>query len=252
MSSSRNPRLVALVLAAVLALVVGVPGTSAAQDVPSGERAPHLIVSATEEIEVPADRAHLTVTVESRGRTSQLAASENARVQSAVLSAIRRAGIASAQLRTQAVTVTPEYQYPKEGGRPTVVGYQGRNVVAVEIRDLARIGQVIDAALGAGATSIAGPRFALSAPDSARREALDAAVRKARADAVVMARAAGVQLGRTLELTSTDNGEVPMQDLARMVFSRAEAAPAAETPIEVGLIKIRAGVTLRIAISQAP
>jgi uncharacterized protein len=250
MRFSGFPALAPIALVAFAALSAGLPVAAGAQDPSNAERTPHLVVTASEEVEVPADRAHLTVTVESRGRTSQAAASENARIQTAVLEAIRRAGIASAQLRTQAVTVTPEYQYPKEGGRPTVVGYQGRNVVAVEVRELARIGQVIDAALGAGATSIAGPRFALSAPDSARREALDAAVRKAGADASVMARAAGVQLGRVLELSSTDFGDAPMQEFPRVAMMRAESAGAVETPVEVGLIKVRVSVTLRIAITQ--
>jgi len=248
MRFTSNPALVPIAAVVLLVLAAGAPAIAGSQDAPNSERTPHLIVSASHETEVPADRAHLTVTVESRGRTSQAAASENARVQTAVLDAIRRAGVASAQLRTQAVTVTPEYQYPKEGGRPTVVGYQGRNVVAVEIRDLARIGQVIDAALGAGATSIAGPRFALSAPDSARREALDAAVRKARADATVMARAAGVPLGRVLELSSSDFGEGPIQEFPRMALMRVESDASMETPIELGLIKVRVSVTLRMEI----
>lgn len=250
MRFSGYPALAPVALAALFALAAGAPTVTGAQGAPIAERTPHLVVRASEEVEVPADRAHLTVTAESRGRTSQLAASENAKVQAAVLEAIRRAGIASAQLRTQAVTVTPEYQYPKEGGRPTVVGYQGRNVVAVEIRDLSRIGQVIDAALGAGATSISGPRFALSAPDSARREALDAAVRKARADATVMARAAGVQLGRVLELSSADFGDAPVQEFPRMALMRADSDSSVETPIELGLIKVRVSVTLRVAITE--
>lgn len=251
MQSSGHPARALTALVGLFLITALAPRHAAAQGSSPVEQTPHILVTATEEVSVPADRAHLTVTVESRGRTSQAAASENAKIQTAVLAAIRRAGVAGSQLRTQAVTVTPEYQYPKEGGRPTVVGYAGRNVVAVEILDLSRIGQVIDAALGAGATSIAGPRFALSAPDSARREALGAAVRKARADATVMARAADVQLGRVLELSSADYGE-PMQDLPRMALMRAESAGEVETPIEVGLIKVRVSVTLRVAVRPTP
>jgi uncharacterized protein len=251
MRLTSHPARAPMAICALLVFAAGAPAVAGSQDAPNSERTPHLVVSSSHEIEVPADRAHLTVTVESRGRTSQSAASENAKVQTAVLDAIRRAGVASAQLRTQAVTVTPEYQYPKEGGRPTVVGYQGRNVVSVEIRELSRIGQVIDAALGAGATSIAGPRFALSAPDSARREALDAAVRKAGADATVMARAAGVQLGRVLEMSSADFGEGPTPEFPRMALMRAESDASLETPIELGLIKVRVSVTMRVAILQS-
>jgi uncharacterized protein YggE len=235
----------------VAVAVAGVVGVGAwarpveAQRAPFGER-PHLIVVASAEVEVVPDRAHLVIAVESRGRTSQAAASENARVQTAVLEAIRRAGIPAAQIRTQSVMVSPEYEYPKEGGRPTVTGYQARNAVQVEALDLARVGGVIDAALAAGATNISGPSFALANPDSSRREALDAAVRKAMSDARVMARAAGMTLGAVLELTSEDGGQTPMFDRVGMVAMRA--AEAAPTPVSAGLIPVRSTVRLKIAL----
>lgn len=228
----------------VVGLIAGPPALEA-QRAPMGER-PHLIVVASSEVEVVPDRAHLLIAVESRGRTSQAAATENARVQTAVLEAIRRAGIPAAQIRTQSVMVTPEYEYPREGGRPTVTGYQARNAVQVEARDLSRVGGVIDAALAAGATNINGPSFALANPDSSRREALDAAVRKGMADARVMAQAAGMTLGAVLELSSEDGAQTPMFDRGEMVAMRAtEAAP---TPISAGLISVRSTVRLKIAL----
>lgn len=215
---------------------------------PAGER-PHLVVVAQSEVEVAPDRAHLTIAVESRGRTSQAAATENARIQTAVLEAVRRAGIPAEQIRTQSLVVMPEYEYPREGGRPTVTGYQARNAVVVDARDISRIGGVIDAALAAGATNVEGPNFTLANPDSARREALDAAVRKAMADAAVMARAANVSLGVVLELTSEDGGGGPMFDRVAMASMRtgAEAVP---TPVAAGRITVRASVRLKIAVNR--
>lgn len=213
---------------------------------------PQIVVSASHEVEVAPDRAHLTIAVESRGRTSQLASQDNARIASAVVQAVGRAGIAAAQIRTLGLSVQPEYRYPDGGGRPTVVGYVATNRVLVEVRDLARVGGVIDAAIAQGATNINGPTFGLSNPDSARREALAVAVARARADAEVMARAAGQRVGGVLELTSQDAFERPMFDRAPvMAFARgAEAAP--ETPVSAGTITIRAQVTIRVAIVGVP
>lgn len=208
---------------------------------------PQIIVSASEEIEVAPDRAHLIVAVETRGRTSQVASQENARIATAVFESLRRAGIAAAQIRTVGLTVNPEYRYPTDGGRPTVVGYQAQNSVRVEIRDITRVGAVIDATLAAGATNLSGPSFALSNPDSARREALSTAVRRAQADAEAMARAAGQKLGTVLELSSGGGVEQPMFDRAPMLMTaRGESAP--ETPVAVGLIKVTANITMRIQL----
>lgn len=236
-------------LMAVVILVGLLAGPAAAQ-VPSialtQEERPALFVAADAEIQVAPDRAHLTVAVETRGRTSQQAGAESARIQTAVLEALRRLGVESAQLQTRAVQVTPEYQYPREGGRPSVTGYVARNEVVVEVRDLTRIGGLIDASLAQGATNVGGPHFSLANPDSARREALDLAVRKALADAQVMARAAGVRVGRVLEISS-DASATPLTEVsqARALMS---AADAAQTPVESGLITIRSSVRLKVAI----
>lgn len=241
--------LVALALGAGLPLSAGIAPALHAQDM-HAPPPPHVNVSATEEVDVVADRAHLTVAVETRGRTSQQASQDNARIATAVLEAVRRAGIPAAQIRTIGLTVNPEYRYPEGGGRPTVVGYHAQNSVRVEIRDVSKVGSVIDAALAAGATNIAGPSFTLANPDSARREALATAVSRARADAEVMARAAGQKLGTVLELSSSGGMEQPMYDRAVMMSARAESAP--ETPISVGMIKVRASVNMRIQLIPAP
>lgn len=212
---------------------------------------PQVVVSASEEVDVAPDRAHLSVSVETRGRTSQLASQDNAKIAAAILESLQRAGIAAAQIRTIGLTVNPEYRYPEGGGRPTVVGYQARNSVEVEIRNLSRVGSVVDATLAAGATNISGPSFTLANPDSARREALATAVRRAQADAEVMARAAGQKLGTVLELTSGGGMEQPMFDRGPMLMS-ARAEGAVETPISTGMIKVRASVTMRIQLVGAP
>lgn len=205
-----------------------------------------LYVSAYAEVRVAPDRAHLSVSVETRARTSQQAGTDNARIQTAVLEAVRRQGVDAAQLQTRAVQITPEYQYPREGGRPTVTGFVARNEVAVEVRDLTKIGALIDAALAAGATTVAGPHFSLANPDYARQQALDQAVQRAMSDARVMARAAGVRMGQVLEIASESGGtEVAEPSMARMRVAAADVAP---TPVESGLITVRANVRLKVAV----
>lgn len=242
----RSARVSGLVL--LLVLPAGCAGAQAGPR-PEPER-PIIAVSANAEVDVAPDRAHLSVAVESRGRTAAEAATANARAQNAVLDAVRRAGVPAAQLQTSALSVAPEYEYPREGGRPTVIGYQARNSVEVEIRDLTVIGAVLDAVLAAGATNVTGPRFAIADATSARRAALELAVKKARADAEAIAAAAGVGLGGVLEILSNDQGEVaPMMEFARARLS-ASSAPDAGTPVESGRITVRASVSVRYAIRQ--
>jgi uncharacterized protein YggE len=231
----------------MLTVLVAVPGALPAQFSQRPEPVrPILTVSASAEVELVPDRASLGVAVETRGRTAAEAASANARLQTAVLDAIKAAGVPASQLRTAALSVSPEYQYPDGGGRPTVVGYQATNRVTAEIRDLSRIGAIIDAALAKGATSVDGPRFSASDPSAARKTALEQAVRKARAEAEAIAAAAGVRLGGVLEI-STDEAPVEVRAEDAMLRVRAMSA-SAPTPVETGTLTVRATVTLRFLI----
>ncbi|MBX3174170.1 MAG: SIMPL domain-containing protein [Gemmatimonadaceae bacterium] len=231
----------------LLGLIAAAPVVSAQA---GGVQPPQIVVTATDEVEVAPDRARLLVSIETRGRTPQLATGDNAKIATDVLAALRRAGIAAEQIRTQGLVVSPEYQYPREGGRPTVTGYQGRNSISVEVRDLARLSSAFDAAIAAGATRVEGPSFFLANPDSARRVALAAAVRRARADAEVMALAAAVQLGGTLELTTSSFEGQPMFRAAPMAMVGADRSEA--TPVSAGLITVRVDVTMRLAIVPRP
>lgn len=212
---------------------------------PSSEPVATIVVGAQASVLVAPDRAEIGVGVENRARMAAQASAENARIQAAVLQALRRQGVTSADLQTRAVQVMPEFEYPREGGKPTLTGYVARNEVNVTLRDLSKVGVVIDAAIGAGSTQINGPQFSIANPDSARREALDAAVRKAMADAQVMARAAGVQLGRVLEISQPTAG---LPEVGRPQMLMRASADAAPTPVEAGMISIEATVQLRVAI----
>ncbi|MEX2180600.1 MAG: SIMPL domain-containing protein [Gemmatimonadaceae bacterium] len=239
-------RPIALLLALALASLSSTKAAAQFAQRPS-ESPRQVVVSASATVDVTPDRARLVIAVESRGQTSVAAAAENARIQAAVLDAVRRAGVASEQIRTLAVTVNPEYRYPAEGGRPTVIGYQARNTIQVEVHDLTKVSAVIDGAVGRGATNVNGPHLFVEDEAGARREALRRAVQKARLEAQAIAEAADVSLGPVLEITTASGGgEIPRFDQARMM----EASQVASTPIETGLISVTASVTIRIAIVQ--
>lgn len=225
-----------------------------AQGVPTAAQVgtpPRIVTTATEEVEIAPDRAVLTFTVETRGRTAAAAGTENARIQAAVLDTLRRVGIASAQLKTQGVSINPEYEYPREGGRPTVVGYQAQNSIQVEVRQIALIGTIIDAGLSRGATNVGGLRFFASSTEAATREAMRRAVQRARADADVIAEAAGGRIAALIEIVANPGSVGPVQrEMVMAVATRAASAMDMPTPIESGVLKVI--VTVEARFSFAP
>ena len=223
------------------------PALSAQPPVPVAPAAPPQIhTSATEEVEIAPDRATISIAVETRAKTAAGAGAENARIQTVVLDTLRKMGIDRAQIRTQGVSLAPEYEYPRDGGRPTAIGYQARNTIQVEVRQLPQAGPVVDAALAKGATNIDGLRFFASNVSDARREALGKAVAVAKADAEALARAAGGTLGAMLELTASSNDGGQPYPTPQFMMAKSERADAA-TPIEAGQLKVSASVSVRWA-----
>jgi uncharacterized protein YggE len=237
--------LLLLVLAATPAFAQNAPVTP-----PPG---PRIVTVATEEVEIAPDRAMLTFTVETRARTAAAAGTENARIQAAVLDSLRRIGIASAQLKTQGVSINPEYEYPREGGRPTVVGYQAQNSIQVEVRQISLIGTVIDAGLSRGASNVGGLRFFASSTEAATREAMRKAVLRARADADAIAEAAGGRISGVLEIIANPGSAGPaVQDVVMSMAMRSEAKADITTPIESGVLKVVVSVEARFSFAPKP
>src|SRR5687768_1703661 len=212
MHSFRHSTL-AHIVATAAAAAIATSTVTAQPVVPSPP--PAISVTAIGESRVTPDRAMLHVAVESQGESAAAAASANAARQTKVIEAVKAAGVAAAQIRTSGYNVFPEHAQGA-GRAPRITGYRATNMVQVEIRVIADVGKVIDAALAAGANNIGSVQLYASNTDAARREALQQAVAKARAEAEAGAAAAGGSLGTMLELTIDPTGlpRPPMREMA--------------------------------------
>jgi uncharacterized protein YggE len=203
---------------------------------------PYIAASAVGEARIVPDRAMVSVAVESHGESAAKAAADNAAMQTRVIDAVKAVGIAAAQIRTAGYNVFPEYAQ-SSGKGPRVTGYRAQNTVQVEVRDIATVGKVIDAALAAGATNIGGVNLFASNTDAARKEALQKAVAKARLEADAVATAAGGSLGTLLEIT-IDPINTPQPMRGGVLAAMVSAAPV-PTPVETGEIVVQALVRAR-------
>jgi len=186
-------------------------------------------VSGSGEAKATPDRALIYVGIQTRGRTAAIAGQENAKLATAVLDAVRVAGIARDQIGTMNYSVSPSYRYYPDGRKPELTGYDATNTVRVEVRNLELVGKVIDASLGAGANNISGLSYYASQLEATKREALGNATTDARLSAEVMAKAAGGTLGALVTLSS-QMAESPrpypvMQSMVLRGKSADEATP---------------------------
>jgi uncharacterized protein YggE len=194
------------------------------------------------------DRAQIDAGVTTQAQTAEQAASENAAKLDAVVRELRKLAGAGGEVKTVSYSVSPAYNYPRDGGKPSIVGYTAQNIVQVTTDQIASVGKLIDAATRAGANTIHRLQFTLKDPQAAHEEALREAVRKARASAAALASAAGVKVGRVLTIEEGAQ-EGPIRPM-EMMMAREAASAAVPTPIESGTLEVRARVTLTVEVSQ--
>lgn len=209
-----------------------------------------LRVSGEARVSAKPDRVQIDLGVQTQAQLSQDAASANARQLDAVLAALRKAAAPGAQLKTISYSLSPNYQYHSSGAEPTITGYTALNVVEVTLDDLARIGDVIDAATRAGANRVQGIQWTLRDQDAVRAEALREAATRAHAEAEVLAGALNLRILRVLTVEESSGQIVPVRP--RMALARASASAAeVPTPVEAGTLDVSADVTLTVEVGPA-
>ena len=210
---------------------------------PAAPSPPVIVTSGEGVVKLAPDRAWVSIAAESRARTAADAQRLNSEAMTAVNDRIKALGVAADALQTTGYNLQPEFDYAN--GKQTLRGYVARNQVQVRIDALAKVGEVIAAAVGTGATSVSGVRFDLKDRDGVERQALTLAVRDARRRADAAATGANVQIDRVIRIEEQREGiEIPRP--MGMVMMKSEAAPS--VPIEAGEIEVRARVTLTASI----
>ncbi len=145
------------------------------------------------------DFARVALGVTNTEKTAGEAMAANAKAANALVSLIKSEGVAPADIQTSEVSISPMFSQPAPGQKtaPTITGYSVSNNVAVTLRDIPRLGSLLDKAVTAGANSIYGVGFGHNDPSALLDSARTVAVADARRKADIYATGAGARIGRT-------------------------------------------------------
>ena len=201
-----------------------------------------LSVTGTGEARIAPDMAVVQLGVTTRADSASEAMRSNSTQQRAVIDALKAADIAEKDIQTSGLSLSPVMDYSQDRA-PTVNGYEANNMVSVRVSDIARLGEVLDAIVDAGANQINGIAFTRNdgtdAEDDARREA----VKDARHKAEILAEAAGMRLGPVLTLSDAVTNEGPPRPMMRAAAAQAEAMP-----VQAGEVSMSAEVQMVFAM----
>ncbi|MQA30365.1 MAG: DUF541 domain-containing protein [Luteitalea sp.] len=220
-------------------------GSLAAQEPAAPPPTPSIVTSGEAVVRRVPDQAFVTLSVDSRARNPRDAQRQNAEAMTMVQQRVAAAGIGKDAIRTTGYSIQQEFDYAN--GRRTPRDYIARNGLEVRLDEVERTGEILDVAVQAGVTTVAGIRFDIKDRPRAEREALGLAVADARARAEALAAAAGRTVDRVLRIDDSRQN-VPPRVMQMEMRARSLADDAVSTPVEPGTIEIRAQIVLTVAI----
>ena len=200
-------------------------------------------VSAQAEARQAPDIATLSTGVVSLAPDANSAIRRNAEQMARVVASIKAAGIAAKDVQTSGVSLNPDYAYVANRP-PRIKGYYASNTVNATVRDIGRLGGILDALVATGANQINGPMFDIEDKDAVLDQAREKALAKARARADAYAKRLGLRVARIVSIDETGGRGTPQPVRGRGAIVEQASAADAGAPIAPGENVL--GVTLDV------
>ncbi|MBN2550463.1 MAG: SIMPL domain-containing protein [Anaerolineales bacterium] len=171
--------------------------------------------------------AYINIGVHTEEMTAVSAVKANSQLADKVIAALKSFGIDEKDIQTTNFSIYPQPQYDAEGKPTGEIKYIVDNTVYVTVRDLTKIGELLDAAVEAGANNISGIQFDVADKSKALTAARQAAVENARLVAEELVSAAGVTLGavQTINVYGDTSPMPVMYDMAMVKSVEASSVP---------------------------
>lgn len=190
------------------------------------------------------DVATVNIGIDTQSASVQQAVSDNRTRMNALLEALKGQGVADNDIQTSNYSVFTEQQPSPSGTTPTTptLTYRVSNQVNVTVRDVSKLGDVLDTVVGAGANNIYGVSFSVADASTLQGDARAKAMADAKARAQSLATLAGVNLGDVVSVSEVVNGATPMYR------TEAAASGSGGTPIQPGTLDISMSVQVSYEI----
>jgi uncharacterized protein YggE len=214
-----------------------------------------ITVSGTGEIYTKPDLSIVDFSAVTDKKTVAEAITENTKAMNGVIDSIKKQGVADKDLKTTSFTIYPRYEWQKEitcliypcpESKRVLVGYEITQTLEVKIRDMAKIGDIIQGATDAGANQAGDLQFTIEKEDEFKKQARTEAITEAKAKADELSSQLGVKLVRITNFSESGTTPVPMP-----LYMEAKATGGeTETPqIQTGENKISVTVSITYEIN---
>lgn len=234
------------VAATLIVIFLSAHSPASAQIQAAQERIPILSLSGQGTIEAKPEIASIQIGVSVAGKVAKDAIAENSRLLTAALNAAKEAGVESRDLQTAGLSLHPDIVRAEKWPHREIIGYQVNNVVTMRVRDLDKVGALLDRLVVLGINDIRSVHFSNANPTPLVEQARAAAIKDVMDKAQKYADAANLKIVRVLTISE---GAVQMPGPRQVMYRTAQAAPRPDVPVEGGELVYRATVSATFEIA---
>ncbi len=232
---------ITLVAGAFISGAAQAPATiSAAAETQASEY--RLQVNGQGSVSVTPDMAYINIGVETENKDASLAQSENAKLMTSVKKAIMKAGVKEDDMQTMNYSIYKTFNYYDDKEREEV--YKASNTLKITIRDLDKLGNLIDVASKSGANQINSIQFTVEDEDKYYQEALVLAMENAKGKANAILGTMNKKAGMPVKINESSYGGGILRDTGAIAFSAKAESMNYSTPIQAGDIEVSANVSV--------
>lgn len=196
--------------------------------------------SGTGDIYAKPDLVITSFSVITQAKTVAEALSGNTKRMNAVIDFMKGQGIAEKELKTTNFNIFPRYEWQDKGSRQVLVGYEVNQSLEVKIRDLAKVGQILQGGADAGANQVGNLSFTIDKEDELKSQARKLAIDQAKSKAKELADQLGIKLVKIVSFS-----EGGYRDYTPISFGLEKAAAP---QIQTGENKIEVTVSITYEI----
>ena len=223
-----TPSMLALWMLAAVPMAMPAPVHAQGQEKrPVQQR--QITVSAVGTVAAEPDMARISTGVLTEAETAREALTKSSALVRKIIDGLKTAGIDAKDIQTVHFGIDPRYSSFKDGQAQRILGYRVTNALRITVRDVGRVGEILDGVVTLGANQAGAIQFEVSKADAlkdeARRQAMANALRRAK----LYAEAAGAKVGPVITISEEMHGPGPRP----VPMARASMSDA-PVPVEAG------------------
>ncbi|MCS7183894.1 MAG: SIMPL domain-containing protein [Patescibacteria group bacterium] len=193
-------------------------------------------------VEVVPNIAEIRIGLITQGSELSKIENENTQKINRIIKFLKEQGIEEKDIKTENYSVNPVYDYQKSPYQ--IVAYSINQNIVVKVRDLKKVGNILQRSVNYGANSVSGPNFIIDDQEIYLEKAREKAIKNAQEKAKKIAKIAGFRLGKIVNISESQQLPSPIPIFSQAGYGGERIMNKEEPTIQAGSQELKVQINI--------